>query len=316
MNIRSLHFLIPAAMLMVTSSQALAVDAPARLLYKDNSQDDVLITKYQNGTVTYRANDKDLNRVVVGPAKLDAIYFYKPKMFAEAMDLYRGRKYAEAKTKFAECEEFFKHVDDAPNNYATLAGFYKMECSRRMMKLDELSDELEKFRKQGLTRETHLQQLEVNAFWEAVRLKDWERLDRLAQAWRKRKVSGGQRAQIEYCHGLALENLAKKNPKLLTDALNAYNRALTSDFTASTEIVAAAANNALRIYNSDPEVALAIKLWGTEDERPNSTGHQRLLEANTLIKLYKQAGFNVVSPLDSAFDKFYKYNAPEPEIGG
>lgn len=315
MNIRSLHFLLPAAMLMATGAQSFAVDVPARLLYKDSSQDDVLITQYDNGTVTYRANSKALNRTRVGPAKLDAIYFYKPKVFSEAMDLYRGRKYAEAKTKFAECEEFFKPVDDAPNNYSTLAGFYKMECSRRMMKLDDLSGELEKFRKDALTRETHLQQLEVNAFWEAVRLKDWDRLDRLAQAWRKRKVSGGQRAQIEYCHGLALENIAKKNPKKLTDALNAYNRALTADFTASTEIVAAAANNALRIYNSDPEVALAIKLWGTEDERANSTGHQRLLEANKLIKLYKQAGFNVVSPLDSAFDKFYKYDAPEPKPG-
>ncbi len=316
MNIRSLHFLLPTAILIAMGLQAFAVDVPARLLYKDTSHDDVLIQQYKNGTVTYRLNDKDLNRVRVGPGKLDAIYFYKPKVFTEAMDLYRGRKYTEAKTKFAECEELFKPVDDAPNNYGTMAGFYKMECSRRMMKLNDLSGELEKFRKQGLTRETHLQQLEVNAFWEAVRLKDWERLDRLAQAWRKHKVSGGQRAQIAYCHGLALENLAKKNPKLLTDALNAYNRALSADFTASTEIVAAAANNALRIYNSDPKVILAIKLWGTEDERPNSAGHQRLLEANQLIKLYKQAGFNVVSPLNPAFDKFYKYNAPEPTIGG
>ncbi len=315
MNTRFLQFLCSAFLLMTAGSMVSAVEAPARLLYKDGSHDDVYVISYKAGFVTYRVNLRALNNVRVGPTKLDAVYFYEPSVFSEAMDLYRGRKYAEAKEKFAQCELDYKPVDTAPDNYGTLSGFYKLECNRRMMDLDALSRELEKFSKKGLTRETHIQQLEVYAFWEAVRLKDWERLDRLAQAWHKRKVSGSQRAQIAYCHGLALENLAKKDPRRMTDALNAYNRVLTADFTASSELVTTSFHNALRIYNSDPEVSLAINLWGSEHENKNSGGYQRLIEANTLVKLYKQAGFHKIKSLDPDYLKFLKYNAPDTAAG-
>ena len=291
-----------------------AEEARARLMYSDESHDDVIVLSYKNGTLTYKLTPQDLNRVRVRAPRLEAIYFKQPKIFAEAMSLYSGRKYAEAKEKFTQCEKMFRAMDTAPNNYASLAGFYKMECSRRMFELDALSEEMEKFLKTGLTRETHLQQLEVNAFWEAVRLKDWDRLDRLAQAWRKRKVTGGQRTQIAYCHGLALEQLAKKNPKLLTKALNAYNMALSADFTASMEIIAEAASNALRLYEKDPELQLAIKLWKTEDENPNSTGYQRLMEAHSLVKLYGQAGFGQFKPLKDSYKKFLKYAPASDDI--
>jgi len=82
---------------------------------------------------------------------------------------------------------------------------------------------------------------------------------------------------------------------------------LSADFTASTELVIPAANNALRVYYSDPEVKRAMKVWGTEDENKNSAGRQRLLEANSLVKLYKQAGFEAIKPLSSDYKKFLKY---------
>ncbi|BDS05704.1 hypothetical protein NT6N_07440 [Oceaniferula spumae] len=313
MNIRSLT---TAVLLLATGPIASALDAPARLMFKDGSHDDVLIVDYKRGYVTYKLNERDLNRTRKGPEQIESIYFYQSPIFAEAMSLYQGRKYAEAKTKFQECQEAYKTIDTAPNNYGTLGGFYAMECSRRMMDLESLSSEMEKFRKEGLTRENHIQQLEVNAFWEAVRLKDWDRLDRLAQDWRTRKVTGSQRAQISYCHGLALEELAKKNPKLMTKALNAYNITLSADFTASMELVVGAANNALRIYDADPEVKLAIKLWKTEDENQNSGGYQRLMEANALAKLYNQAGFSAVKPLSAEYKVFLKYNKPKEDTAG
>lgn len=308
MNIRSL---ITTTLLLAAGQIASAADAPARIYFNDGSHDDVLIVSYKKGFATYKLNERDLNRTRKGPAAIQSIYFYEVPIFAEAMALYQGRKYEEAKVKFLECEEAFKAVDTAPNNYGTLAGFYAMECSRRLFKLDDLSTAMEKFRKGGLTRENHLQQLEVNAFWEAVRLKDWSRLDRLAKEWRTRKVTGSQRAQISYCHGLAYEELAKKNPKLITNALNAYNMTLSADFTASIELVVAAASNALRIYSADPEVKLAIKLWGSEDENQNSAGYQRLMEANALVKLYNQAGFNSFKALSAEAKLFLKYNKPK-----
>lgn len=313
MNIRSL---IISALLLAVAPIASALEAPARLMYKDGSHDDVLVVDYKRGFVTFKLNARDLNRTRKGPDTVQAIYFYKVPLFEEAMALYQGRKYDEAKVKFLECEEAYKNIDTAPNNYATLAGFYAMECSRKTFDLSTLSSAMEKFRKDGLTRENHLQQLEVNAFWEAVRLKDWDRLDRLAKDWRTRKVTGGQRAQISYCHGLALENLSKKNPKLVTAALNAYNITLSADFTASIELVVASANNCLRIYHADPEVQLAIKNWGGEDENQNSSGFQRLIEANALVKLYNQAGFNKIKALSADYKLFLKYNKPKEDTAG
>lgn len=303
--------LISLALLIAMTPILSAVDAPARLMRKDKSHDDVLMLSYRKGTATYKMKKNDLNIANVPVSDLDSIYFYEPPIFAEAMALYQGRNYAEAKKKFIACEKAFKKVDTAPNNYGTLAGFYVLECSRRQFDLSALSSEQEKFRKEGLTRETQLQQLEVNAFWEAVRSKSWERLDRLAQGWQKRKVTGSQRAQIAYCHGMALEQLAKKNPKRMTEALNAYNRALSADFTASHEIVVAAASSALRIYNSNPKVQHAMKLWGTEDESKGSSGYQFLLEANTLTKLYLQAGWDVDKPLTPEYKAFLNYEKPK-----
>ncbi|MBK1829806.1 hypothetical protein JIN77_03660 [Verrucomicrobiaceae bacterium R5-34] len=311
MNIRSM---ITSALLLAVAPIASALEAPARLMYKDGSHDDVLVVDYKRGYVTYKLNERDLNRARKGPDAVTSIYFYKVPLFEEAMALYEGRKYDEAKAKFLECQEAYKNVDTAPNNFATLSGFYAMECMRRTFDLSGLSSAMEKFRKEGLTREHHLQQLEVNAFWEAVRLKDWDRLDRLAKDWRERKVTGSQRAQIAYCHGLALENLAKKDPKLITDALNSYNVTLTADFTASVELVVAAASNCLGIYYKDPEVQLAIRNWGTDDENQNGVGYQRLTEAGALVQLYLQAGFDKVKPLNADHKKFTKY-APERKEG-
>ena len=204
---------------------------------------------------------RSLNILQAKKPALEAIYFYEPQIFTDAMYLYRAKNYSEAKVKFAECEASFKSVDSLPDNYATLAGFYKMECSRRSGDLEALSAELEKYRKDGLTRENHHLQLELYTFWEAVRLKDWARIDRLAMgdSWQGRKVPSELRVQIEYCHALALDELAKEglkegskeDPSRWGAAINAYNRVLSADATASIDLVLMAANNLMRIYAED-----------------------------------------------------------------
>lgn len=283
-----IRFLLSTLLLAagVTCISAQDQDVPVRLMMKNGSNNDVILTEYKSGGLTYKTSAKDLNRKKVSMNKVASVYFYMPPVFSQALNMYQGRKYAEAKTKFVECQKTFAATAALPNNYSTLAGFYSLECSRRQFDLETLSNEQKSFLKESLTRETHLQQLEVNAFWEGVREKNWDQLDRLAQAWLKRKVSGSQRAQIAYCHGLALEELAQKDPKLTKQALNAYNRALTADFTASTEIVIAAANQALGIYLADPKVKQAIKDWGTDKERKSGSGYKNLLEANALSLIH------------------------------
>ena len=306
-------------MLCVTS--ATAQEEPelpkGRLLYSNGSHDDVYVISYKAGVATYRTNMRSLNILQAKKPALEAIYFYEPQIFTEAMHLYRAKNYSEAKVKFAECEASFKSVNSLPDNYATLAGFYTMECSRRSGDLEALSAELEKYRKDGLTRENHHLQLEVYTFWEAVRLKDWARIDRLAMgdSWQGRKVPSELRVQIEYCHALALDELAKEglkegskeDPSRWGAAINAYNRVLSADATASIDLVLMAANNLMRIYSEDKGVQAAMKNRKDGANKTFSAGDQKLMEANTLAQYYKQVGFHEIQPLSADYEEFLKY---------
>ncbi len=310
MHLRSL---IPSVVLLASLSVSYALDVPVRLNLVNGKSPKVILLDYKDGDVTFKLNPSDLNKTTLKKSKIKAIYFYEPKLFTEAMALYKGRHYKQAKEKFAQLETKLASLNSAPNNYSTLSGFYKMECSRRLMDLKALSEELKTFNKKGLTRETHLQQLEVNAFWDAVRLKEWKKIDDLAKKWQNRKIAGGHRAQIEYCHALALEQLAKKDPALHDPALNAFNRVLTADFGASSELLVASVEHALGIYLSDPEVKTAMNLWKTKHENPHSNGYRRLLEANALVKFYQQTGLNHVKALNKASLKLLKYELPKSE---
>ena len=315
----SVYFLFVASVAAQQESELLK----GRLLYSDGRHVDCYIISYRAGVATYRTNMKSLNILQAKKPALEAIYFYEPQIFTDAMYLYRAKNYSEAKVKFAECEASFKSVDSLPGNYATLAGFYKMECSRMSNDLEALSAELEKYRKDGLTRDNHHLQLELYTFWEAVQLKDWARIDRLAMgdSWRGRKVPSELRVQIEYCHALALDELAKEGLKEDPNedsfrwgrAIGAYNRVLSSDATASIDLVLKAANNLMRIYAEDEGVQLAIKNWKTEYEKVSSVGYQKLMEANTLAQFYKQVGFHEIQPLITDYEKFLNYGQVKVE---
>lgn len=306
-----LTILCSAYLICVTSASAEPEPAKCRLFFSTGGHEDVFILGYKAGTATYRTSLKSLNILQVKKPKLEAVYFYEPEIFTEAMNLYRERQYTEAKTKFAECETNFKSVDSLPGNYATLGGFYKLECNRKLNELEALSAELEQYSKNNLSKEVHFLQLEVYSFWEAVRLKEWERLDLLAKEWQSRKIPAEIRVQVEYCHALALDELQKGDPSRLDEALNAYNRVLSADATASIDLVLKSVNSLLRIYSEDPGVQLAMKNWNTNDQKTGSAGYQRLMEASTLVDYYKQVGFNDIQPLSDDFKKFSEYGAPK-----
>ena len=160
---------------------------------------------------------------------------------------------------------------------------------------------LETFDKAGLTREFQLRQVELYAMWDAVRTKDWARLENICKERLKERMPGFQRAQIGYCLGLALDSQDKLIP-----AINAYNIAMTADTGASEDLTRTATLNSLRLYKKDPDVQTAIKLWGTPDEIPGSTGHQRLLEAAALTELY-QLSLGGGTPLPDEFKDLLKY---------
>ena len=223
--------------------------------------DDVLkgwIVAANDKVVRYKETE---NSTVYRDLRLAAakVYFLEPPEFTEAMELFKSRNYAEAKDKFEACARIYKKVDEIKGNYSTLATFFQMECLRKLEDLAQLSPLIESLNFELLARTEHHTQVKIySVFWEAVRTKSWSRLDAIASDPERRnlKVSGGLRAQMSYCHGLALEGIDKP-----IQALTAYNHAFVSDFAASEEITRKAALNCLRIIDNDDSVKLAKKLY-------------------------------------------------------
>lgn len=230
-----------------------------------------------------------LTEPVVSPAMADP----KSHEFSRAMNLYQGRKYQEAKAVFVEIKTHHKSP--------VLAAFYVMECLRKLGDLDGLAHALATFVKDPSLGGNRLRQLEIDALWEQVRTKSWADLDHLAGERVHELLPGDQRAQVAYCHGLALENL--KRP---IEALNLYNMAMTSDAGASEEITRQAALNVLRIHQADPEVQAAIDHWRTPAENRESPGFFRLKEAAAVAALFELT-LGTGMPLPAEFKVFLKY---------
>ena len=261
---------------------ALPWQAEATLIHDESHRETVWITGACATVITCREQEHAAATMERRRAEIKAVYFHELPALTAAMELFQGRRYAEAKARFAGIKEALKALRDLPNNPGTLAAFHELECLRRLNDLDGLAKALEGFRREGLTRGHQLRQVDLYVLWEAVRRKDWPRLDALCEERRQEKLPGYQRAQVGYCHGLALEALARPQ-----EALNAYATAITADCGASEEITRQAALHSLNILNRDPEVGLAIKTWGTPEEKPDSRGCLRLQEAAALAAMYE-----------------------------
>lgn len=312
------RLLVLPLLFVVSASAATAADAHALMVYteKVSGQEDIApiwITAASALNIEYKTTPKSLNRTRKARSEVNSLYFYEPPIFKEAMELYESRDYKAARGKFSACKEAFKSIDDLPGNYGTLAGFYELECCRKSFDLEALAQLLDTYQFGSLVREHHRNQLEVYQLWDAVRTKSWARLDSLAvKLLDEKKWVPEHLAQIKYCHGLALEGVDRPS-----DALNAFNGAFTADYTASEQITNKAAVSCLRILKNHDEVKLAMNLWGTEDEDPNSTGYFMLQEAVALCELWKHA-LGAGKPLPPEYAFFLKYkenNKPRPAAG-
>lgn len=218
--------------------------------------------------------------------RTSTVYFYQPPEFTEALELYKSRNYKDAAEKFAATEEAYSKVNEIKGNPSTLAGFYHLECLRRMEDLEGLMAKAGTYDPENLLQDFHKLQYEMyGVFWDAVRTKGWTRLDAIAndEKWRNRKLPGNLRAQIAYCHGLAQEGMEKP-----VKALNAYNNAFVADFSASEEITRKSATNCLRILLDHKDVKTAMKLYPTADYSDDSNGAMLIKEGTALLKLWEK----------------------------
>lgn len=295
----------PAAPAAAPAAPATPFQTPALLINSDGSFAKAWLVAATKTSIRFRETEVGVDTKDARVSEYSAIYLYEPREFSLAMDLYQGRKYQEAKAAFAAVKERFKSLSALENNHSTLSAFYEMECMRRLGDLDGLAAAMEKFVKEPLTRETQLRQIELYVLWDAVRSKSWDRLEILCSERDKTKLPGDQRAQVAYCHGLALEGLQRP-----AEALVAYSIAMTADAGASEEIARLSALRVLAIHKANLEVQTAIKVWGTPDENKNSKGYSDLLEAASVAELF-ELSLGSGNPLPSDFKVFLKYKVKE-----
>lgn len=236
---------------------------------------------------------------------LDGLYFQMPVAFQEGLELFRGHKFEEAKAKFTAAAEAHRIVKDFPGNWSILASFYLMECSRLLMELDELQAQMDKFDDETLLRENHKKQIEINRYWDAIRSESWTRLLTIAEAEIETPLPGYQRVQLAYLAGLANEKLGNTR-----DSLTFYNKAMTADFGASDVYSIQAALNAFSLLKENPDVQVAIRLFGTDEFEEASEGAILLEEAVALVKVWDKA-IGVGKELPSQFREFSKYEIKE-----
>ncbi|MES2660293.1 MAG: hypothetical protein V4689_16845 [Verrucomicrobiota bacterium] len=234
-----------------------------------------------------------------------SVFVSEPLDFTVAMDLYQARKYALARVKFAVLKERYRPIEGLEDSYSTLAAYFEMECLRKEGDLEGLAAALQKFSKGPLSREYQTRQLELYVFWDAVRAKSWDRLEALAKERSNMRLPGDQRAQIAWCHGLALENLGRP-----AEALISYNTAITADAGASEEITRQAALRILGIYHNDPEVKAALKLRGKQSETVPVKGRTKLAEAESVAALF-ELSLGAGMALPAEFRDFLKSKSGE-----
>jgi hypothetical protein len=256
--------------------------AEAFLIDAAGGSERVWITSATHDKIHYQKQEQGGDSKEAAVAGIASIYLLEPAALSEALDLFQARQYAAAKTKFAAIKTAYHALRSLPDNPATVAGYFEMECLRKSGDLAGLAKALEAFDKTGLTRRNQLRQLDLYVLWDAVRLKDWPRLQELATARLKERLPGGQRAQAAWCLGLAHESQDKSG-----EAIDAYQIAITADGGASEDLVRDAALRIMRLHQKDPEVRTAMKQWGTPAEDSQSTGHRRLTEAAALADLFE-----------------------------
>ncbi len=223
--------------------------------------------------------------------------------FTAAIDLYQGRKYQEAKAAFSEINTRANAGNSPDDKTAVFAAFYETECLRKLGDLDGLAKALRKMERDPALGGHRLRQLEIDTLWESVGAKDWERIDQLARTRLHERLPGDQRAQVAFCHGLALEKLDRP-----LEALVALNAAMTADAGASEEIARQAALGVLRIHRADPGVQAALTGSGASDDNRESPGFFRLKEAAAVAFLFELT-LGAGTPLPPEFKEFLKHRA-------
>ncbi|MES2474433.1 MAG: hypothetical protein V4640_01540 [Verrucomicrobiota bacterium] len=285
---------VGAGFLFVSLAHAAPIaefETPATLVAADGSTRAIELISAKGNSIRYRV-DGALRDVEIQEGV--AVSVPEPAEFSAGMDLYQGRNYQEARRRFAEVKKKYRPIAGMMDSLSTLAAFYEMECLRKVGDLAGLAEALKEFSKGPLSRDYQNRQLELYVLWDAVRIKDWEKVLTLAASRAGMRLPGDQRAQVACCEGFALEGLGRPDEALLS-----YQMAITADAGASEEITRQAALRILAIYAKDGEVTAALTGKGSGP----AAGQVKLAQARAIVGLF-ELSFGNGTPLPAEFLKF------------
>jgi len=291
-----------AACLVSVATIASAKDAPA-ILIKDNEIERVFITSANDTLIEYKETANAINKTRSRMSDFSSIYIMEPQEFSEAMELYHSRDYKGAKEALKVVQTEFKSLTEVKGNYATLAGYYEMECERHLGNLDALETLRSKFIGDSLIHESHKQQLQLNAsLWDAIRTEAWPRLLALKETFKGQKLTNSQRVQVAYGLGLAHEKSGQH-----IEALYAYNDVLVTDFGASENICQKALIGAIRTIKAHPDAQQSMRFFEEDKELYDaSPGASLLQEGANLVDLW-DLGYGNGKPIAEGIElKKYK----------
>lgn len=277
----------------------------AVLFTQDGSQPAWIMEANKNA-IRYRESDVAVDSLVANRTDIKHIYLYEPRELYAAQKLYQARKYEEAKSAFQAIRERYKAFETLDNSPGVVAAFYEMESMRKLGDLEGLEKALQDFDKSRLANENQQRQVDLYVLWRLLQEKNWKSLENLTKERAKTRLPGDQRAQVAYLQGMALEGLERPD-----EAMLAYQTALVADSGASEEITRLAALRILDVLSEDEDVKRAIRVWGTADEKKNTRGYNRLLEASALAVLFEKF-LGGGSPLPNKLKDLPKFR-PAPE---
>lgn len=278
-----LAFLIPLVPAISMPALAQGIQVKAALSTKDGGNLLAWITRSNEKKIQFKKSEV---ATVTETADIDdfaTIYLMHQDDFAEAVDAFEGGDYKAARDMFAKLKKRYEPIATLKDNFHTLSAFYEMECMRELGDYKALSEALQSFKKEPLTREHQLRQLELYVMWDAVGSKQWDRVLTIADERDLEDLPDYQRAQVAFCKGLALQKTGKPD-----EALIQYGHATTADAGASEILVQKAVLNSLEIYMEDEQVKAAIGVLKANPENKSHPGYTGLKRAASLAKLYEE----------------------------
>lgn len=248
---------------------------------KDGNSKQILLKRADKTALYYVDNARDTTETAFPLTDIESIFFYRPSSYNKAIDLYNQGEFDLAKVEFTKCKEEYSSLKNLDGNYAMLSAFYEMECARRKGDLETLNTLLDAFRPDAIVNENVLTQLSIYPFWEAARNESWDRLILIAEQWDKKKIPGSQRAQVAYCHALALEGKGD-----IENALLKFNEVIALSELKEVEVIENACDKIIALILADEENKERFDLIGEKDAETKSRSYYQLREASSIAKLW------------------------------